>query len=95
MDALSISSNVELNELDAYVASMKYIYLLVKGIMLKCIMEIIRNGVNNTYYESLAKLLPPFKLHIIYTEKTVFHGYADWDEYFAHSLYFKYKIRYV
>ena len=41
MDALSISSNVELNELDAYVASMKYIYLLVKGII-----EIIKNGVN-------------------------------------------------
>ena len=59
MDALSISSNVELNELDAYVASMKYIYLLVKDIM-----EIIKNGVNtlmrDTYYESHTKLLPQF-----------------------------------
>ena len=61
MDALSISSNVELNELDAYVASMKYIYLLVKGII-----EMIKNGVNtlmrgcDTYYENQTKLLPQF-----------------------------------
>ena len=83
MDALSISSNVELNELDAYVASMTYIYLLVKGIMTKCIMEIIRNGVNtsiirnmklsqNCYHNSSFNIKDP--------KTIVIHGYANRDE---------------
>ena len=77
MDALSISSNVELNELDAYVASMKYIYLLVKGIM-----EIIKNGVNTLMrgiriMKVIQNCSHNSTVNIIYPAKTVIHGYAN------------------
>ena len=79
MDALSISSNVELNEFDAYVASMKYIYLLVKGII-----EIIKNGVNTLMRGILIPIMKVIQncshnstVNIIYPAKTVIHGYAN------------------